>query len=170
MDIRVSAIEFEPTQAAKSILEDNVFTSIQRLEEVIDKPAERRLFIAETLLNSPSFFQFRTLLHKKLGIPEAVFERHRWSHTTCQFNETINCPRLPSLTRPGRLFSLEYFELWQVSHTVLNSYGPITVKCATTDREIQCYKWGSPARGWLLITPRKCTFWSKKTANGWPGK
>lgn len=182
MDIRVSAIEVESTPGAH-ITKIKGCTSLPQLGRFLDEPwgpdmssAKRQLFIVEAPLSTPSFSQLRTLLHNKLGVPHHAFKKHRWSHTTFQFNETIDCPRLPTLTRPRKLFSMEYFELWQVlypwgpSHTLLRSQGPTTVKCTATGRDIQCYRWKSPDRGWLLIAPRKCSFWSEKTADGWTGK
>ena len=180
MDIRVSAIHFESTQGPHKSLDTNECSSLSQLDQILEKPtntiknsAGRQLFIAEAPLSSPSFVRFRTLMHDRLGVPDDVFERHRWSHTTFQFDETINCPRLPTVNRPRRMFTLEYFELWQVlgeSHAIFESQTPIIAKCAVTGRDFQCYRWKSPNRGWLLIVPRRCSFWSRQSADGWTGK
>lgn len=158
--------------------------SLAQLEQFLDESREstkisndRRLYIVETAINETTFPKLRSLLTAKLRMSEDIFERHQWSQTTFRFNEVINCPRLPTTARPRRSFSLEYFELWQLDKTdhetfdLFDRQNPTTVECVSTKRQIQCYKWmKSLDRGWLLVAPRKCSFWSKQDGDGWKGK
>ncbi|POS70207.1 hypothetical protein DHEL01_v211402 [Diaporthe helianthi] len=134
-------------------------------------PNERQLFIIETAINETIFRRLQKQLTSELGVSKDIFKRHEWSQTTFRFNEVINCPRLPTTARPRRSFSLEYFELWHVdksNYAWFNCHNPTTVKCGSTGRQIQCYKWMKSRRcGWLLIAPRKCSFWSKRDGDGW---
>lgn len=136
---------------------------------------ERRLLIVETDIKNPNFQGLKNQLTSELGVSEDIFERHEWSQTTFRFNEVINCPRLPTTSRPRRSFSLEYFELWHVQSKTnrawFNRHTPTTVRCESTGRQIQCYQWmESRDNGWLLVAPRKCSFWSKQDGDGWKGK
>lgn len=186
MDLRASVIDFKFDSLSKSETSQRLerFTgrdSLKKLTQFLDKTSEsnttskrRRLFIIETAINEETYPELEELLTAKLGVSQDIFKRHRWSQTTFRFNEVINCPRLPTTARPRRSFSLEYFELWQVektNHEVFDRHNPMTVECASTQRQIQCYKWmKSPGRGWLLVAPRKCSFWSKQDGDGWKGK
>lgn len=184
MDLRASVLEFHSVDGVETSRELKRCTgksSLAQLEQFLDEPSkstttssERRLFIIETAINKTTFENLQTLLITKLGVSGEVFKRHQWSQTTFRFNEVINCPRLPTTARPRRSFSLEYFELWQVEEAnreAFDRHTPSTVECVSTKRQIQCYKWmKSPERGWLLVAPRKCSFWSKQNGEGWTGK
>ena len=186
MDLRASIRDFKfnslaGVETCRELKRCTGRDSLAQLEKFLDEPSEsttipseRRLFIIETAINNTTFHQLRESLHTKLGVSRDIFDRHQWSQTTFRFNEVINCPRLPTAARPRRSFSLEYFELWQVgekNHEAFDLHNPITVECASTGRQIQCYKWmKSPERGWLLVAPRKCSFWSKGDGDGWNGR
>lgn len=183
MDLRASILEFRSVAGVETSRELKRCTgrnSLAQLEQFLDEPSEstttskeRRLCIVETAIDKTKFPKLQSLLTAKLGMSRDIFERHQWSQTTFRFNEVINCPRLPTTARPRRSFSLEYFELWQVetNHEAFDRYNPSTVECIATGRQIQCYKWmKSPHRGWLLVAPRKCSFWSRQTGDGWKGK
>lgn len=184
MDLRASILEFDSVGGVETSRELKRCTgrdSLLQLEQCLDEPSKgsltssvRRLCIVETAVNATSFPKLQSVLTAKLGMSGDIFERHQWSQTTFRFNEVINCPRLPTTARPKRSFSLEYFELWQVhktNHEAFDRHNPTTVECASTGRQIQCYKWmKSPERGWLLVAPRKCSFWSRREGNGWKGK
>lgn len=157
------------------------FMDLTQLESLLNNSTEaavassnqrpRRLFVIQTpgVDYDPSLDgKLRRLLRERLHVPERIFHAQYWSQTTFRFNETINCPRLPTTTKPRTKFSLEYFELWDVINDALFSYHmrtANTVKCAATGRQIQCHKW-STTSGWLLIAPRKCSFWLDENLNG----
>lgn len=181
MDLRASIIEFGSGSGGETSRELKRCTggdSLSQLEQFLDEPSEsampssdRRVYIVETPINKTTFPKLESILASKLGVSRDIFKRHQWSQTTFRFNEVINCPRLPTTARPRRAFSLEYFELWQVEDEAFDRHNPITVQCAATGRQIQCYKWmKSPDRGWLLVAPRKCSFWSSQNGDGWKGK
>lgn len=149
---------------------------VTQLEELLNNPAattsiQRRLFVIQMpseFYDASNYSKLQSLLRTGLGVPAEVFRAQRWSQTTFRFSETINCPRLPTTTIPRRRFSLEYFELWDVVNNEFFSYhmrSASTVKCAATGRQIQCHKW-STTSGWLLIAPRKCSFWLDKSGSG----
>lgn len=185
MDLRASILDFkfDSLSGGETSQKLEHFTgkdSRKKLEQFLDKSSEsnttskgRRLFIIETAINEETYPELEPLITAKLGASQDIFKRHRWRQTTFRFNEVINCPRLPTTARPRRSFSLEYFELWQVeetNHEAFDRHNPMTVKCASTQRQIQCYKWmKSPGRGWLLVAPRKCSFWSRQEEDGWKG-
>jgi hypothetical protein len=188
MDLRASILDFKfdsraGVEACRELKRYTGRDGFVQLKQFLDESranesgaesSERRLFIIETTIDDTTFPELRELLNTKLGVSRDIFQRHQWSQTTFRFNEVINCPRLPTTARPRRVFSLEYFELWQVGHNnreVLDHYNPVTVECISTGRQIQCYKWmKSPERGWLLVAPRKCSFWSRQDSGGWTGK
>lgn len=149
--------------------------NVSQLEELLNSPAtttstHRRLFVIQTpgegydvALSS----KLRNLLRTRLNVPAGVFHAQRWNQTTFRFSETINCPKLPTTTAPRRKFSLEYFEMWDVVNSDFfghHIHDASTVKCAATGRQIQCHKW-STTSGWLLIAPRKCSFWLDESHN-----
>lgn len=185
MSLRASILEVQSVDGVDTCLEtepDTKIYSFAKLRQFLDETDEnnidspdRRLFIIETecATDSSVFKDLRRQLRAKLGVSKDIFRRHRWSQTTFRFNEVINCPRLPTTTRPKRAFSLEYFELWQVAETdrhVFDYHNPGTVECVSTGRQIQCYKWIKETdRGWLMVAPRKCSFWSKQHGDGWTG-
>lgn len=116
--------------------------------------------------------QLRRVLQIQMGVPASLFQAHRWTQTISRFTEAINFPRLPTAINPRSRFSLEYFELWEVLDNEMFSYHlqmASTIECAATGRQIQCHKW-IKRPGWLLIAPRKCSFWSKKHHSGWNGE
>lgn len=182
--MRASILEFHPVagvetpRGLKRYIETD---SLTKLEQILDESSEGtttsnegRLCIVETAINKTTFKELESILTAKFGMSVDIFERHKWSQTTFRFNETINCPRLPTTARPRKSFSLEYFELWQLDgqdHKLFDRHNPTTVECVSTKRQIQCYRWmKSPDRGWLLVAPRKCSFWSKQDGDGWKGK
>lgn len=135
---------------------------------------KQRLFVVghPSIENKTSLRRLRHLLQSQLGVPASLFQAHRWNQTISHFTEAINFPRLPTAINPRLRFSLEYFELWEVRDDELFSYHmqtASTIECAATGRQIQCHKW-IKRPGWLLIAPRKCSFWSKGHSSGWNGK
>lgn len=151
---------------------------LKQLEDFLCIPTDnasiavkQRLFIIQTSSGSyePSaYFKLKSLLRTKLHVPEEVFQIHQWRQTTFRFNETINCHRLPTTFYPKARFSLEYFELWEVLEDAPLSRhmgGTNTVMCAMTGRQIQCHKW-SNSSSWLMIAPRKCTYWATNRGAG----
>lgn len=182
--LRASILDFSPgaeVETSPGLIRSTLKESVSELRQYLNEPkesttsSERRLFIIETAINETTYQELEKLLASELGMSGDTFERHKWSQTTFRFNETINCPRLPTTARPRRSFSLEYFELWQVvgdtNQEFFDRHNPSTVECASTGRQIQCYKWmKSPERGWLLVASRKCSFWSKQNGDGWTGK
>lgn len=141
---------------------------------------KRRLFLIKhpAINDRKSLRRLQDVLRDELGVPAtSLFQAHRWSQTVSQFTEAINFPRLPTANiRPRSQFSLEYFELWDVQDDDMH-FGDLlnvqmsvgTVECVATDRQIQCHKW-IKRPGWLLIAPRKCSFWSRKHESGWDGE
>ncbi|ORY70494.1 uncharacterized protein BCR38DRAFT_481625 [Pseudomassariella vexata] len=121
-------------------------------------------------------YSLEGLLKSHLNVPQDLFQTHAWERTTFDFNEIINCPRLPTATKSGRRFSLEYFELWDVGAATGGfedeikgwwdgekkrpkfKHGSTNITCAETGRQLQCHKW-KKSEGWLLIAPRKVSFW-----------
>ncbi|ORY67573.1 uncharacterized protein BCR38DRAFT_160158 [Pseudomassariella vexata] len=125
-------------------------------------------------------FRLERLLKEALGVPEDFFRVHSREHTNFNSTEVIRCPRLPTAQSLDRRFSLEHFELWTYlgapeklrghclktnKHLNPGDVG-YTMTCKSTKRQIQCHKWKSRG-GWLLVAPRKCSFWSRTTRNGW---
>lgn len=181
MDTRASVLEFHSVAGVETSCELKQYTridSLAHLQDFLDNGTttsnERRLYLVETAIDKTTFPKLESILSAKLGMSGDIFKRHQWSQTTFRFNETINCPRLPTTTRPRTSFSLEYFELWHVNNTnneIFDHHNPSTVECASTGRQIQCYKWmKSRKRGWLLVASRKCSFWSRQDGDGWKGK
>lgn len=155
---------------------------LTQFEDLLDKSQNtisigqhRRLFLIQTSFRRhdlPASSKLRDLLQTRFKAPVAVFHSQRWNQTTFRFNEIINCPRLPTTARPRTTFSLEYFELWQVVNDEFFTYhmrDANTVMCAVTGREIQCHKW-STSSAWLLITPRKCSYWTDRSDDSCDGK
>lgn len=184
MDTRASVLDFHSVAGVETSCELKQHTGLDSLADLRNflnetsdgtiTSSERRLYIVETTMNKTTLSNLESILSTKLGMSGDIFKRHQWSQTTFRFNETINCPRLPTTTRPRRSFSLEYFELWHVNNLnnePFDRHNPSTVECAFTGRQIQCYKWmKSRKRGWLLVASRKCTFWSRQDGDGWKGK
>lgn len=147
-----------------------------QLEELLTNPtpiapSQWRLFVVQSpsqVYDTCTHSKLREVLQTKLNVPSAVLHAQRWSQTTFRFSETINCPRLPTTTIPRTKFSLEYFELWDVVNSDFFTYhagNASSAKCVVTGRQIQCHKWSTKS-GWLLIVPRKCSFWWDKRNNG----
>lgn len=183
MDQRASILDFKFDSVAGvetcELRRCDGFTQLEHYFEENMKIAkssnQRQLLIIETPINETTFQGLEEQLNSALGVSEDIFKRHQWSQTTFRFSEVINCPRLPTTARPRTSFSLEYFELWHVDDKEnlkwFNRYNPTTVRCASTERQIQCYHWTeSRGNGWLLVAPRKCSFWSKQDGDGWKGK
>lgn len=139
-----------------------------------DASQKRRLFLIKhpPIEDRKSIDRLQCLLQSQLGVPASLFQAHRWNQNISRFTEAINFPRLPTAISPRKRFSLEYFELWEVMHNEYLSHHvqtARTVECAVTGRQIQCHKW-IKRPGWLLIAPRKCSFWSRKHDSGWNGE
>lgn len=178
--LRVSVLDVQDLKADTK-RSRRVF-SLKQFEAFLESPTTntptattQRLFLIESPssnyeLNASS--KLRQLLRTKLLVPEDMFEIHQWRQTTFRFNETINCHRLPTTFYPKAKYSLEYFELWEVSKDApLGRYmgNTKTVMCAMTGRQIQCHKW-SNSSSWLMIAPRKCTYWARRGPDGFKGQ
>lgn len=185
MEMRISLLDFQDGGGASASGQINHDIELTELEEALEaspsttEACQRRLFLVET--PSPDHksrlwpsWKILNRLQSKLNVPPSVFEIHKWNETTFHFNETINCTRLPTVCDPRRRFSIEYFELWQVkNHNLFSRHmrdaTSSLVTCAATKRDIQCHRW-SQKHEWLLLAPRKCSFWSAKNGDGWNGE
>lgn len=178
--LRIAVLDLQDPDARSRQTESSF--SLKQFENFLDDPPndstagnQRHLYVVQAPsscyeAHSPSKLTY--LLRTKLGVPAEVFQIHQWRQTTFRFNETINCHRLPTTFYPKAKYSLEYFELWSVEKDAfLGRYMGITntVICAMTGRQIQCHKW-SNSSSWLMIVPRKCTYWSRTGARDSNGK
>lgn len=183
MDCFISILGFDRAGdtglAASHVIQDRVTlgqvdTYFQNSEKIELSPNKRRLFIVKhpPIEDKASTARLRQVLQNQLGVPAGFFQAHRWNQIISRFTEVINFPRLPTAISPRSRFSLEYLELWEVLDDEpfghhMKTAG--TVECVATGRQIQCHKWVERP-GWLLIAPRKCSFWSRKHQSGWNGE
>ncbi|KAF3762904.1 hypothetical protein M406DRAFT_108074 [Cryphonectria parasitica EP155] len=190
MEASVSIWDFEESGAASNLGGIKHKNDLSKLEEALKEGSQpyartgrQRLFIVQTPSQCngrhPSAtcrpcqagHKLRQVLETSLHMPQDMLNIHQWNNTTFRFNETINCPRLPTICNPRRRFSIEYFEMWQITsqksfdHYMKNAKNSI-VQCAATGRDLQCHKWSKTSE-WLLIAPRKCSFWSERHGYGW---
>lgn len=184
MERSISILDFDtaPDSGLPVLLQDPTRDrmNLAQLETFFQGPEDkgvlqkRRLFLIKhpPIEERKSRDRLQYLLQSQLGVPASLFQAHRRTHTISHFTETINFPRLPTAISPRSRFSLEYFELWEVMDNEEFSYHvqtASTVECVATGRQMQCHKWITRP-GWLLIAPRKCSFWARKHDSGWNGE
>ena len=117
----------------------------------------------------------------RVGCPESILKRHALQGATFAFNENVVIPRLAPQNRCKETFVVEYFDLQtftgdpnklsiECSNVGAKTYpgqdSRFPLICCQTGRQIQSHEWHDRSRSMLLIVPRKCTFWSRKTESG----
>ncbi|KAK4218619.1 hypothetical protein QBC37DRAFT_412093 [Rhypophila decipiens] len=142
----------------------------------------RRIFIVEWSEGGPIIGDaqpntLRHVLETELQVPSDVFSEHASQGVGSLFEpqelDIIN-PYLISTCAPERRFSIGFFDLWEyIGETeALQTPCPethrmfvpgdagLTLMCGFTERQLQFHKWKA-RKGWLVIAPRKCSYWSR---------
>jgi hypothetical protein len=118
----------------------------------------------------------------QLGCPYGILKDHisKEKHPF-RSTEDSKSTRMASNLTPGRSFMATYYETrtlispWDIEIRAKFS-NPTTDEfeliCANTGHQIQMHEWHQERnQGPLMIVPRNCTFWCKKTSvDGWNGK
>ncbi|KAM7203540.1 hypothetical protein V8F33_002160 [Rhypophila sp. PSN 637] len=142
----------------------------------------RRIFIVEWSEGGPIIGDaqpdtIRHVLEKELHVPADLFSEHASHGVGSLFEpqelDIIN-PFLISTSEPERRFSIGFFDLWEYTGETEALMTPcpethrmlvpgdagLTLMCRDTERQLQFHKWKT-RKGWLVIAPRKCSYWSR---------
>ncbi|KAK3313644.1 hypothetical protein B0H66DRAFT_357648 [Apodospora peruviana] len=129
----------------------------------------------------PRRHSIRGVLETKLGIPVEVFQEHASHGLGFEPRENqIIKSYLPTARPAEESWCITLYTLLEYTGTAKDLQFPcpltrrilcpgdagLTLVCDATERQLQLHKWRAREQRWLIIAPRKCSYWSKRNDNG----
>ena len=163
-------------------------TGIDKLRNHIEAPQGPRYRIllveARSQLNVGSDASpLEKLLIDEIKVDTDFFrEHHTLGPKFTSDEDNIEIFQLPTALAPEDRWHIDFFELytWHCKDAVktvalLNEGEGVPMPSGKTRyRKVQAHKWKTDEKGWLLVAPRKCSYWSREKFNGdgkgWDGR